>query len=331
MADGTRMQQRRATEAVWATSDYVLAAGELGVTTDTGIIKIGNGITPWTGLDPAFDSQYLPILGKAADSDLLDGISASGFWQNADATTAATASKLALRTGTGTLKAAAASASDDLVAKSQLDTTNTNVTTNTADIADLKAHTVADRTALLAISTGTLPYGYLVTQSDKGYIWMWDLVAWRYRGRPSADHPYIHIQVINKAWASAGLVWGYSLVTNKDSSFYSWTAGTSSAAGGSITVLEDGKYRIEAAARMDCGSAYYSSTNLTYPSIPSTYKLNEYQNLSGSQAPSGFEDLFVVDEGRLPVNQTVKQTIYTNNAGTNIRQADIMVMRLPSI
>lgn len=87
MAVGTRMQQRRAVEADWNLSDYVLAAGELGVATDTGIIKIGDGVNGWTALQPAFDSHYLPILGKAADSELLDGMGSEIFAKVADVPT----------------------------------------------------------------------------------------------------------------------------------------------------------------------------------------------------------------------------------------------------
>lgn len=115
MADGTRMQQRRATEAVWSTSGYVLAAGELGVTTDTGIIKIGNGTSPWSELDIAFGSEYLPLLGVAADSDLLGGIASSGYWKTADATTAPTADKLLKRLSDGRAQAAVATSGSDLV------------------------------------------------------------------------------------------------------------------------------------------------------------------------------------------------------------------------
>jgi hypothetical protein len=87
MAVGTRMQQRRATEAVWTTSEYILSAGELGVTTDTGIIKIGDGVNSWSELDPAFNSQYLPILGTAANSELLDGIGSESFAKVVDVPT----------------------------------------------------------------------------------------------------------------------------------------------------------------------------------------------------------------------------------------------------
>ncbi len=121
MADGTRMQQRRATEAVWTTADYVLAAGELGVTTDTGIIKVGNGTSPWSELDIAFGSEYLPILGTAANSDLLEGISSSGFVKVVDTDTAATADKVAKRLSDGRLKAATATAADDVTTKAQMD------------------------------------------------------------------------------------------------------------------------------------------------------------------------------------------------------------------
>jgi hypothetical protein len=48
-----RMQQRRDTAANWTSSNPTLAAGELGLETDTGKIKIGNGSTAWTSLSYA--------------------------------------------------------------------------------------------------------------------------------------------------------------------------------------------------------------------------------------------------------------------------------------
>lgn len=87
MAVGTRMQQRRAVASVWDVSEYILAPGELGVTTDTGIIKIGDGLNTWSELLPAFNSEFLPILGKAADSELLDGMSSESFAQTIDTPT----------------------------------------------------------------------------------------------------------------------------------------------------------------------------------------------------------------------------------------------------
>lgn len=121
MATGVKQQQRRATESVWNTSAYVLDAGELGVTTDTGVIKIGDGVNTWENLDPAFGSAYLPLLGKAADSELLDGISSDGFLKVTDADDDPTANKVAMRLSDGRLKAATATAADDLTTLAQQD------------------------------------------------------------------------------------------------------------------------------------------------------------------------------------------------------------------
>src|SRR5687768_1766179 len=153
MATGVQQQQRRGTAAEWATADYVLAAGELGVTTDTGIIKIGDGVNGWNDLDAAFGSAYLPILGKAADSELLDGISSSGFYQTADATTAATGDKLVKRLSDGRAKVAAGSASDDAVNFLQMN----NADTATYNLAVLDARkTLISRTLSNATTTFAL-------------------------------------------------------------------------------------------------------------------------------------------------------------------------------
>lgn len=42
------IQQRRGTAAEWLTADPVLAAGEIGVETDTLKFKIGDGSTAWS-------------------------------------------------------------------------------------------------------------------------------------------------------------------------------------------------------------------------------------------------------------------------------------------
>ena len=46
----TRMQQRRSTAAQWTSANSVLAAGEIGVETDTRKFKIGDGTTVWNSL-----------------------------------------------------------------------------------------------------------------------------------------------------------------------------------------------------------------------------------------------------------------------------------------
>lgn len=48
-----RMLQRRGTASQWSTTDPILETGEVGIETDTGKFKIGDGTTEWTELDYA--------------------------------------------------------------------------------------------------------------------------------------------------------------------------------------------------------------------------------------------------------------------------------------
>lgn len=121
MAVGTRMQQRRATEAVWNVSSYVLAAGEIGVTTDTGVFKWGDGVNVWSDLPVAFEGQYLPLAGTAANSALLGGVSVSSLVKVADTDVNPTNNTYVKRTSAGRIKAVDGSAVDDVVTKAQLD------------------------------------------------------------------------------------------------------------------------------------------------------------------------------------------------------------------
>jgi len=45
------MQQRRGTASQWTIADPVLAAGEIGVESDTAKFKIGDGVNTWSNLD----------------------------------------------------------------------------------------------------------------------------------------------------------------------------------------------------------------------------------------------------------------------------------------
>jgi hypothetical protein len=49
-AVSTQIQIRRDTATNWTSTNPTLASGELGVETDTGLFKIGNGSSTWTGL-----------------------------------------------------------------------------------------------------------------------------------------------------------------------------------------------------------------------------------------------------------------------------------------
>jgi hypothetical protein len=45
-----QIQHRRDTAANWTSNDPTLAAGEFGIETDTGNMKLGDGATAWTSL-----------------------------------------------------------------------------------------------------------------------------------------------------------------------------------------------------------------------------------------------------------------------------------------
>lgn len=50
MAVVTQIQVRRGTAAQWTSTNPTLASGEFGYETDTGKVKIGNGLTAWASL-----------------------------------------------------------------------------------------------------------------------------------------------------------------------------------------------------------------------------------------------------------------------------------------
>jgi len=57
------IQMRRDTAANWTTADPILAEGELGFETDTGLAKLGDGVTAWASLGywaPAPAAENVP-------------------------------------------------------------------------------------------------------------------------------------------------------------------------------------------------------------------------------------------------------------------------------
>lgn len=69
MARKTLIQVRRDTAANWTSTDPTLAAGELGLETDTGRVKAGDGSTAWSSLNPINSGTY-----ATADDPLSFGI-----------------------------------------------------------------------------------------------------------------------------------------------------------------------------------------------------------------------------------------------------------------
>jgi len=161
MATGTRMQQRRALETTWVTSNYILADGEIGVSKETGTIKIGDGSTHWVDLPIVFEAQFLPLHGKADDSALLNGVDPTNYLTAYQADTAATANMLVKRTSTGTAKAAAAAASDDLVQLSQLQAAGLVLSPRTVTAATTLALT--DQNGMVFVNNSSLTNQVMVT------------------------------------------------------------------------------------------------------------------------------------------------------------------------
>lgn len=67
-----QIQFRRDTAAAWTAANPVLAAGELGLETDTTYYKIGNGSTAWTSL------AYGSIQGAIANSSVTSAMIVNG-------------------------------------------------------------------------------------------------------------------------------------------------------------------------------------------------------------------------------------------------------------
>jgi hypothetical protein len=95
------MQQRRDTAANWTSNNPTLAAGELGLETDTGKIKIGTGSTAWTDLAYAATGTVTSVTagtGLSGGTITSSGTIAINTAVTADLTTAQTLTNKTLTT-----------------------------------------------------------------------------------------------------------------------------------------------------------------------------------------------------------------------------------------
>ncbi len=67
-----KIQLRRGTAAQWTAANPILAAGEVGLETDTTLFKVGNGTTAWTSLPYGALSGNIPD-GFITESKLATG------------------------------------------------------------------------------------------------------------------------------------------------------------------------------------------------------------------------------------------------------------------
>lgn len=107
MAVVTQIQLRRGTASQWTSANPILAAGEMGVETDTVKAKIGDGINTWNNL-PYFGGdvstnavQTLTNKTISADNNTISGIAASSFVvTNASGNIDGSAAQVAIPSGT---------------------------------------------------------------------------------------------------------------------------------------------------------------------------------------------------------------------------------------
>ena len=76
-----RIQLRRGTSSQWDNADPILAAGEIGIETDTNTFKFGDGVTAWSSLNYALSDtvdDYIPLSEKGVALGVAT-LDASGF------------------------------------------------------------------------------------------------------------------------------------------------------------------------------------------------------------------------------------------------------------
>ena len=171
-----QIQFRRDTAAAWTAANPVLAAGELGLETDTTYYKIGNGSTAWTSL--AYGSIQGAIPSNTVTSAMIvDGTIVAGDIASDAITTVkildanVTAAKIAsdavttakiLDSNVTTAKIASSAVTADKIASNAW-TTNTVI-----DAAgDLLVGTASDTLGRIAIGTNE----FLLTSNGTTAVW----------------------------------------------------------------------------------------------------------------------------------------------------------------
>lgn len=66
------IQHARDTAANWSAKTRLLLPGELGIETDSGLFKIGDGVTPWTEMPYAVPDRRVVPMGDAYVLNALD-------------------------------------------------------------------------------------------------------------------------------------------------------------------------------------------------------------------------------------------------------------------
>ena len=170
-----RLQLRRGTDAQWDAANPTLAAGEIGIETDTNTFKFGDGSTPWNSLSYALSQtvdDYILLTTKGVANGVAS-LDSSGFIPSAQlpplakVTVSAVANQaarlaltaesgdIAIQSDTGTtyvLSASPASTDGNWKVISATEAISAAIATHEADTTAV--HGIAD-TSILATTTGT--------------------------------------------------------------------------------------------------------------------------------------------------------------------------------
>jgi len=134
-----RIQVRRGTSTQWTSANPTLAAGEIGVETNTRKVKIGDGTTTWTSLD--YIAADSPAIGEIAQDAINDALSmGSGLTKSYnDGTNTITVSiddsVVALKSYVNSEITATEGYADSAVSAHNAVTTSVHGIANTADLA----------------------------------------------------------------------------------------------------------------------------------------------------------------------------------------------------
>ena len=151
-----QIQFRRDTAAAWTAANPVLAAGELGLETDTTYYKIGNGSTAWTSL------AYGSIQGAIPSNTVTSAMIVDGNIVAGDIASDAITTVKILDANVTAAKIASSAVTADKIASNAW-TTNTVI-----DAAgDLLVGTASDTLGRIAIGTNE----FLLTSNGTTAVW----------------------------------------------------------------------------------------------------------------------------------------------------------------
>ena len=172
-----RMQQRRDTAANWTSANPTLAAGEIGIETDTQKMKVGTGSTAWTSLAYAATGTVTSI---TAGTGLSGGtISSSGTIAIDTATTVdvSTAQTLTNKTLTSPVIAALSDTvvkglEEDVNVVASAATGTINFDVSTASIWYYTSNATANHTLNFRYSSGTSLNSAMLTGDAITLVWL---------------------------------------------------------------------------------------------------------------------------------------------------------------